>query len=895
MKKFAKWRAVLFTVLLLSLSMLFVACNKDIVISFETNGGTEIESMVVDDDFEMPSNPTKSGYVFDGWYTDKDLTQPFKVAEISKYTESFTIYAKWRDEQTTLAKPENIAFEDNVVTWGAVDGEGSEISYFVSVDGGTAMEQSATSFNMGFYADGQHTVSVYAALANNSAVRSEAVTTSVTSQAAKDDLDITENTGLYYRVTEDGERAYVFLTNSEIGMGSTEWSATGNLVSEKTDGTNGFIVGGNVGSFDFTITENGQPNTYKAYVRPNVKTFSVDNQDSFNQRATYYRQTEWSYNDSSYFVGVGNAFRFNITATDVLDESISNFSIPLVYTVKNGGVVVDEGAETYQLVGNSIDFAEEMIGKTVTVEILPKYYIERKVNQIAPYSINVTLTDGVNVYDNEGFKEAFGDLSVNTINVHSNITVEYNDKQVYETQLNGKDVAKHIHPQNITADNWDENANVYVRFGNAVQDNFTINGNYFNFNAANLPLLQKDEELGINSAGSGLGYLGVTDMGAYSQQSAIFCVTYRNSPDAVVNISNLTLRGNLDLESEPIEDPDASAAFILEQSGALHGFVANGCTVEANNIMQQNNMQAWQIVSNDEISVDSTTKTQLNMHYCSTNNSFYSSVYGWGSIVKVDHSYFGNSGAASINMPDRHNVGKQPDDNKKGFPFDPELYLDASNVFENWVVGTEPYYATVEGLGAAIVKLKAELNAPLSSQMGVSVLKQRNGEAFNFIFMNNGGVSEDGYARIKMVFTDMDSASGGDMTATAQNTVYRDANYTNTNSDDKRVELLGNELGISDTFLAPLSTVSTKEAYNQYYSVLSGMSMNAAMIYGSTWLENEQTAQLNQLYKFGGSDGRTMAEAIAGFLGAGTLTVIVEYGSTTAPDSDWLTTTRPAG
>ena len=139
MKKFAKWRAVLFTVLLLSLSMLFVACNKDIVISFETNGGTEIESMVVDDDFEMPSNPTKSGYVFDGWYTDKDLTQPFKVAEISKYTESFTIYAKWRDEQTTLAKPENIAFEDNVVTWGAVDGEGSEISYFVSVDGGGVM------------------------------------------------------------------------------------------------------------------------------------------------------------------------------------------------------------------------------------------------------------------------------------------------------------------------------------------------------------------------------------------------------------------------------------------------------------------------------------------------------------------------------------------------------------------------------------------------------------------------------------------------------------------------------------------------------------------------------------------------------------------------------------
>ena len=80
MKKFAKWRAALFVVLLLSLSTLFVACNRDIVISFETNGGTEIESMVVDDDFEMPANPTRNGFVFDGWYTDKELTEPFKVA-----------------------------------------------------------------------------------------------------------------------------------------------------------------------------------------------------------------------------------------------------------------------------------------------------------------------------------------------------------------------------------------------------------------------------------------------------------------------------------------------------------------------------------------------------------------------------------------------------------------------------------------------------------------------------------------------------------------------------------------------------------------------------------------------------------------------------------------------
>lgn len=881
MKKLAKWRTVLFAVMLLSLSMLFVACNKDIVISFDTNGGTQIESMVVDDNFTMPSNPTKDGYVFDGWYVDKDLSTPFSAAEISKYKESFTIYAKWRSELSTLARPSNVEFESNTVTWGEVDGQGSDIVYFVSVDNGTAMSQTTTSFDMGFYSDGTHSVSVYAALANNTSVRSESATISVESLAAADDCEIQENTGLYYRVLKDGERAYVFLTNSAVGMGTTAWSATGSLVSKKTDGTNGFIVGGNVGAFDFTITENGQQNTYKAFVRPNIKIFSVNNQNSFNQRETYYRQETYDYQDDLYYVGVDNEFHFDITATDNMDEGISNYNIPLTFSVTDtSGTPINEGAGTYEIDGNSILFSSVMENRLVIVIVAPKYYIDRTDNQIAPYSLKIMLTDGVNVYDNEGFKTAFGDLSVSKINVHANITVAYNEKQVYETQLNGVDVPRHMYPQNITADTWDKNSNVYVRFGNNVHDNFTVNGNYYNFDASNLPRLQQDAELGINTAASGLGHLVITDYNAYEQQSGIFCVTYRNSPDAVVNINNLTLRGNLDLESEPVEDDEAAAEFILQQSGSAHGLVANGCVVNANNMKFQNNMQAWQIVHNGGTG---DTTTQLNMSYCSTNNSFYSSIYGWGPIIKIDHSYFGNSGAAAINIPDMQNsLSEAPDNNKTGFPYDPELYLDVSNVFENWVVGTEPYYATTPELGAAIVNVKTALNGALSSDaLGVSVLKNVNGEAFNFIFMNNGGKSEDGFSRIKLVFTDLSTGS--------QNTVYRDANYVGTNSDDKRFALLGS-MGISNTFLAPLGSLSDKAAYDSYYNALSAMGQNAATIYGSTYFELETNKQFNTLYKFGGSSSRKMAEAIASFPGAGTVTVIVEFGYLSDTNAGWLKT-----
>lgn len=150
MKKFAKWRAVLFTVLLLSLSMLFVACNRDIVISFETNGGTAIESLVVDDNFEMPANPTRDGYVFVGWFEDKDFTDPFEISEIDKFESSFTVYAKWRDASLTLADVTGLTFDENKVSWNSVDGKGDEVAYFVSVDGGAAIAQTATSFDMSF-------------------------------------------------------------------------------------------------------------------------------------------------------------------------------------------------------------------------------------------------------------------------------------------------------------------------------------------------------------------------------------------------------------------------------------------------------------------------------------------------------------------------------------------------------------------------------------------------------------------------------------------------------------------------------------------------------------------------------------------------------------------------
>ena len=81
----------------LVLLIVLVSCgNKEIVISFETNGGTSIEDMVIDNDItsiDLPST-SKEGYVFEGWYFDEELSEPFSVDALINES-AVTLYAKW--------------------------------------------------------------------------------------------------------------------------------------------------------------------------------------------------------------------------------------------------------------------------------------------------------------------------------------------------------------------------------------------------------------------------------------------------------------------------------------------------------------------------------------------------------------------------------------------------------------------------------------------------------------------------------------------------------------------------------------------------------------------------------------------------------------------------------
>lgn len=70
----------------------------DWVVSFNSNGGSEVPAQYVADGEKAtePTDPTKDGYTFAGWYSDAGLTTEFDFT--ASITADVTAYAKWTEE-----------------------------------------------------------------------------------------------------------------------------------------------------------------------------------------------------------------------------------------------------------------------------------------------------------------------------------------------------------------------------------------------------------------------------------------------------------------------------------------------------------------------------------------------------------------------------------------------------------------------------------------------------------------------------------------------------------------------------------------------------------------------------------------------------------------------------
>ena len=75
-------------------------------VSFNTNGGNGIQSQKVRSAQKAakPADPIKDGYIFGGWYTDKQLSLPYDFEK--SVNKSFTLYAKWIKDESAADLPD---------------------------------------------------------------------------------------------------------------------------------------------------------------------------------------------------------------------------------------------------------------------------------------------------------------------------------------------------------------------------------------------------------------------------------------------------------------------------------------------------------------------------------------------------------------------------------------------------------------------------------------------------------------------------------------------------------------------------------------------------------------------------------------------------------------------
>lgn len=106
------WVIVVAALILVIIIIKIIVKHVRYTIKFNSNGGSEVRSIraAKNEYFILPADPVKAGYVFSGWYVDKDLKTKFIGNQMLK-RKGFKLHAKWTSPVTTARL---MAFYDEI-------------------------------------------------------------------------------------------------------------------------------------------------------------------------------------------------------------------------------------------------------------------------------------------------------------------------------------------------------------------------------------------------------------------------------------------------------------------------------------------------------------------------------------------------------------------------------------------------------------------------------------------------------------------------------------------------------------------------------------------------------------------------------------------------------------
>ena len=452
--------------------------------------------------------------------------------------------------------------------------------------------------------------------------------------------------------------------------------------------------------------------------------------------------------NAKYYVGDDNAF--DVTPSYVLyrkgTEQQSNYQIKLDVKVLLNNIEV--GQEYYSYSNGKIDFTDLAIDKEFEIKVMPKSFTKNIFNRdIEEVSFNVSVKDGYNIYT----AKDLGMLSIVPENLDYKLYSRENTADIFyntetKSYFSGK-IATYwknfltnngytnlqyvkgafIHNNiSITSEDLpseffitsDESTDGYATgklrdqlyiYSHYMQDNFTLEGNYFTVSTQDLPVNgcvnnSGKEILTENGKPSEFGHTKLFDFVGYQVHNDAEKINLESN-QKTVTVQNINTVGNTNgiISTEGVTNEQIYAC-----AGAIIMFQNRACCANVDNVNISSSMIGWfvdttdgenNVLNPEKSHKQTTTLNNMNIKDCFNSGLF---LYGAQGGCEITNSTLTRFGGPAIHAVSVHMSSDNSKEERGTY-----VTFDDTVEIENYVGGQEAWFNLTQGAGAIAQQFQA--------------------------------------------------------------------------------------------------------------------------------------------------------------------------------------------